>query len=535
MQVKVSEPSMCERTLEVTVGADQVEGAYQKAFTRAMKRLRLPGFRPGKVPAPMARKYIHDENLGTDVVEEVVPRAYSEALRQNNLQPIGQPRWELVQRERGKELIFKVSFEVKPQLDIQDYKGVQLKNEREEITEERVDAAIDELRNSQARVVDLEESRTLQEGDLALVDYRSTLDGEVVEGGAASNYLMEVKREHFIPGFVDQLIGLEPGQEKEFDITFPEDYPNAELAGKEVHFQFKLDRIKHRQLPEANDEFAKTVSPHQTIDALRADLRERLEAAVERRVREQVAIKIIDRLLTQVANEVVPKSLHQYRTQVELRRRLQQLEQAGLTMERYLQDRNVTQQQWVAEMSVMGMLESRVEILLESISRKEGLEPTEAEIDELMQVEARNRGVSVGQLQKAIDEEGNQPLIRYALLRAKVMDYLYDNAQVEFVPPGTPIEEPAPAEAPAEEKPKKKTSSKKAAEAAPAEEAPAEEAPVEEKPKKKAAAKKEAPAEEAPPAEEKPKKKAAPKKEAAEEAPAEQAKPKRASKKKTEE
>jgi trigger factor len=490
MQVIVSEPSMCERTLEVTVPPEQVEGAYQKAFSRAVKRLRLPGFRPGKVPIPMAKKYIGDENLGSDVVDEVVPKAYMEALKQNNLQPISQPRWELVQRERGKELIFKVSFEVKPQLPIENYKGVTLKNEREDITDERVEQSIDELRNSQAKVVDLAESRPLQENDLALVDYRSTLNGETVEGGAASNYLMEVKREHFIPGFVDQLIGLEAGQEKEFNITFPEDYPNADLAGKEVQFHFKLDRIKVRELPEATDDFAKAVSPHQSIDDLRKDIRERLEAAVERKVREQVAIKIIDKLLPQVSNEVVPRSLHQYRTQVELRRRLQQLEQAGLTSERYLQDRNLTQQQWVGEMSVMGMLESRVEILLESIARTEGLEPTDAEIEELMQVEAQNRNMSVAQLRQAIDQEGSNPLIRYALLRAKVMDFLYDNAQVEFVPPGTVIEEEqAPAldggeAAPTEEEKPKAKKSKKAAEEAPAEESAAEEKPKAKKAKK---------------------------------------------------
>ncbi len=528
MQVKVSESSPFERTLEVTVTVDQVEGAYQKAFGQAARRLRLPGFRPGKVPIPMAKKYISDEGLSNDVIDAVVPKAYEQALRQENLEPISQPKWELVQRERGKELIFKVSFEVKPVVEVQNYKGVKLKNEKEDISDETVANALDELRGHQSRVVDLEEDRELREGDLALVDYRSTLDGETVDGGAASNYLMEVRREHFIPGFVDNLVGCKKGEEKEFDITFPEDYPNQTLAGKLVHFHFNLHQIKTRELPEANDEFAKSISPHATIDELRKDIRERLEANAERKVREQVAIKIIDKLLTQVTNEMVPKSLHQYRTQVELRRRIQQIEQAGLTMERYLADRNVNQNMWIQELSVMGMLESRVEILLNSLAGKEELQPTDAEIEELLGVEAQNRGVSLNQLKAGIDKDGSEPLIRYALLRAKVMDFLFDNAEVEFVAVGTVIEEEAPAVE--EEKPKAKAKAKKADEEKAGEEGEAA------KPAKKARVAKEAEEGEA---EARPVKKAKePKAKADAEAPAdgeEKARPKRAPKKKTEE
>jgi len=512
MQVKVSESSPFERMLEVTVTVEQVEGAYEKAFGRAAKRLKLAGFRPGKVPIPMAKKYISDEGLSGDVVDEVVPKAYMEALRQENLKPISQPKWELVQRERGKDLIFKVSFEVKPVVEIEGYKGFELKNEREDITDENVEKALDELRGNQSRIVDFEGDRALEEGDLALVDYRSTLNGETVDGGAASNYLMEVQREHFIPGFVDNLVGTKKGEEKEFDITFPEDYPNQTLAGQLVHFHFNLHQIKTRELPAADDEFAKSVSPHPSIEELRKDIRERLEANSERKVREQVAIKIIDKLLSQVSQELVPKSLHQYRTQVELRRRIQQIEQAGLTMERYLADRGVGQQQWVDELSVMGMLESRVEILLNSLASKEDLLPTDAEIEELLEVEAKNRGVTLAQLKAGIDKEGSEPLIRYALLRAKVMDYLFDNAKVEFVPVGTVIEEPA--EEPKDDKKSKaKAKPKKADEEKPAEEGEAEAA--EAKPAKKAKEPKAAkPEAEKAEGEEKPKPKRAPKKKA---------------------
>lgn len=479
MQVKVSEASPFERTLEVTVDQKQVDTAYERAFGKAARRLALPGFRKGKVPVNLAKKYITDEGLSSDVVEDLVPQAYREALRQEKLQPISEPKWELVQRGRGKELIFKVSFEVKPVLEIKDYKGMAVKAERFDVTDQMVDEAIDEFRASQAKLVPVED-RPVQMGDVALVDYAGTMDGEPIEGGSAKDYLMEVKTENFIPGFVDNLVGMKAGEEKEFDITFPADYPATHLAGKEVHFKFNLHEVKEKQLPAVDDEFAKSVSQHETIDALRKDIRERLEANAERRVRERVAIKCIDKLLGQVAQESVPRSLHSWRTNVEIRRRLNEFSRMGVTLERYLADRKIDQQAWLQELAVMGMLESRVEVLLESIARAEGIDVSEEEMDQLFAVEAQNRGVSLAELHRSVDQEGSLPLIRYAVLRAKVMDFLFDNASITYVAPGESTDdEPAAEEKPAEEKsaaekPAKKKSAKTAKETDAAEPAAAE-------------------------------------------------------------
>lgn len=466
MKVIVSESSPSQRTLEVVLERERVEGAYQKAFGRAAKSLALPGFRRGKVPLHLAKKYITDDGLTNHVLEDLVPHAYHEALVQEKLRPISEPRWEVVQRERGKDLIFKVSFEIKPIIEIKDYKGLELRHEKPELEEAQIDSTLEELRTGQARLVTAPEGHALQEGDLAVVDYKSQTveDGDPVPGGSADKYLMELRRENFIPGFIDHLVGLKAGDGKEFDIVFPDDYPNPGLAGKNIHFTFQVHEIKLRELPDLNDDFAQAISSHDTLAALREDIQQRMAAQIERRLREQVAVKLIDRLLPQVAAEAVPQSMHQWRTRMELQRRLGELERAGVTVERYLEDRKTTKEKWMLELSVLGQLEARVEILTENLARQEGLEVTQDEIDTIIANEAHGRGQSAAELRAQVERDGSLEMVRYSMLRAKVMDMLFDNGKLDFVPVGTLTEEEAPAaEKPAEkekEAPAKATKAK---------------------------------------------------------------------------
>ena len=522
MQVKVSENSAYERTLEVVLDQTRVDSAYDNAFGKAARHLALPGFRRGKVPLNMAKKYISEDRLGGDVVDELVPSAYQRALAQEKLRPISEPKWELVQRQRGKELIFKVKFEVRPTLAIEDYKGVALKAEEFAVNDEHVDKAVGEALTSHATLVPVED-RGMQDGDSAYVDYIATVGGVEFEGGKAENSLLEMKKDNFIPGFVDRVVGLEPGQEREFDINFPDEYPNPELAGKEVHFKFKVRELKEKKTPDLTDETVKAFSGLETVDELKAEMRERLQANAERRARESVSMRIIQKLLTQVVDDSVPRSLFQWRTNVEIRRRLQELSRAGMSIEQYLATIKSDQQTWVNQQAVVGMMEARIQVLLESIADKEDLDVKEDELEQLFQVEAAQRGVTIEQLKKMLEQENSEEMVRYAILSAKVRDFLFENASITYVAPGVPLEdEPAP-EATPEAKPKSKG---KAKAEAPAEESAAAPAETEE-PKPKARAKK-AKTEEVPESEA-----AAPAAEA--EPEAEKPKPKRAAKKKTEE
>lgn len=512
MKVIVSESSPSQRTLEVVLEQERVENAYQKAFGRAAKGLALPGFRRGKVPLHLAKKYITDDGLTSHVLEDLVPHAYHEALAQEKLRPISEPRWDIVQRERGKDLIFKVSFEIKPVFEVKDYKGIELRHEKPELEADAVEKTLENLRGQQARVVPAPEGHALAELDLAVVDYHSTEieSGEEVAGGSADKYLMELRQENFIPGFVDNLVGLKAGDDKEFDIVFPDDYPNPGLAGKNVHFKFHVHETKLRQLPDLDDDFAKALSSHDTLAELKDDIQQRMEAQIDRRLREQVAVKMIDKLLPQIPAESVPQAMHQYRTRMELQRRLGELERAGVSMERYLEDRKISREKWMMELSVLGQLEARVEIMMENLARQEGLEVTQDELDLIISNEAHQRGQSAAELRAQVERDGTIEMVRYSLLRAKVMDMLFDNGKLEYVPVGTLAAEAEAA--PAAEKPEKAEKAEKAADKPAAEK--------ESKPKAKA---KKATAE---------KEEAAPKNEEAVEEEPKPAKAKRATKKK---
>lgn len=523
MQVKVSEDSLFERTLEVVLDQAKVDTAYDRAFGRAAKRLALPGFRRGKVPMTMAKKYITDEGLGSDVVEDLIPSAYHEALTQHKLSPISEPKWELVQRKRGQDLVFKVKFEVKPTIAIKDYKGIAIKAHDRTVAQDKIDAALLELRTAHATLVTAE-PRPVVAGDIGVVDYHATLNGEAFDGGHAENSLLELKPESFIPGFIDNIVGLEPGQEREFDITFPEGYGNKSLSGQLVHFTFKLRELKEKQLPEVDDEFAKKVSQAENVEGLMTMIRENLESQTERVAREDVSMRICRKLVAQVEEAHVPRSLLAWRTNQEIRRRLQELSRVGLTLEQYLANAGVTQDVWLQQMTQIGMAESRLQLLLESIGDAENLDVNNEELEQLFAIEAQQRGVSVDDLKGFVRKENSEEAIGYAILSAKVRDFLFDSANIEYVPVGTVLEEEeAPAADDASEKPAKgkakskaKTAEEPAAEAAPAEEskpkakkAKAEEPAAETKeaapaPKAKKAKAAEEPAAEAP-AEEKPK------------------------------
>ncbi|MFA9263102.1 MAG: trigger factor, partial [Undibacterium sp.] len=309
MKVTVTESSASERQIEVVVEAKRVEGAFQKAFKKNLREFALPGFRKGKVPPSMAQRYITDSGLVRDVIQDIVPKAFEEATKEQDLKPISQPEWDLVQNERGKDLIFKASFQISPILKIQDYNGLEVSQEKEDINEEHVQETLDRMRENHAYFENLTEDRGILEGDFATVDYTSSQNGEEIENGSVKNYLMEMKNENYIVGFVENLVGLKPGEQKSFDLTFPADYNNEQLAGETVTFHFTVHDIKVKKLPELDDEFAASHSAQDTLEALTTSSRERLEEGTKKQADGQAVTQIVKTLLEQVAEDDIPVQL----------------------------------------------------------------------------------------------------------------------------------------------------------------------------------------------------------------------------------
>jgi trigger factor len=481
MKVTVIEQSASERQMEVVVDAQRVEGAFQKAFKKNLKEFALPGFRRGKVPASMASRYITDSGLIRDVIEDIVPKAFEQATREQNLQPISQPEWDLVQNERGKDLIFKASFLVSPILKITDYDGLEIQQEKEEITDEHVQETLEKMRENHAYFENLPADHGIQEGDFATVDYTSSQNGEEIEGGSVKNYLMEMRNENYILGFVDNLLGLKAGDQKSFDITFPEDYNNQQLANETVTFHFTVHDVKAKRLPELDDEFAASHSEKDTIAELKASIRERLEDGVKRQADGQAVTQIVKTLLEQVGEDAIPLQLRQSHSQRAIRGRMYEMAQRGISLEQLLAARGVSQEDWIKEMMGVGLFEARLEVLYRSVARAEGITVTPDEIDDVIVAEAPQHKLKPKQLKAQMQKNGTIEMLEYNLLMDKVQTFLLSKAQVTYVKPG----EGTPEETSAQDKPKKSSKPKKA-EAAPEEAEATEEA----KAKKPAKAKK---------------------------------------------
>lgn len=492
MKVTVVEHSPSERQLEVVVEAARVEGAFQKAFKKNLKDFALPGFRRGKVPAAMAQRYITDSGLVRDVIEDIVPKAFEEATREQDLQPISQPEWDLVQNERGKDLIFKASFQVSPILKIKDYDGLAVRQEKEEITEEHIQETLEKMRENHAYFENLDSDRGIEPNDFATVDYTSSQDGEEIEGGSVKNYLMEMKNDNYIPGFVDNLVGVKAGESKSFDITFPADYNNEQLAGETVTFHFTVHDIKKKVLPELDDEFAASHSEKDTIAELKESIRKRLEDGVKRQADGQAVTQIVKTLLEQVSEEAIPVQLRQQHSQRAIRSRMYEMAQRGISLEQILAARGVSQEDWIKEMMGVGLFEARLEVLYRSIARAEKMTVSSKEVDDVIAAEAPSHKLKPKQLKAQMQKNGSIEMLEYNLLMDKIQKLLLEKAKITYIKPGETVEEePKKAKAkkseePAEEadKPKKASKAKKSEE--PAEETRAEEG----KAKKPAKAKK---------------------------------------------
>ncbi len=435
MQVTVTEKSPIERTLEVTIAKDVVEQAYEAAFRSATRHLSLPGFRKGKVPAVMARRHITDDSLAGTVLEDLLPRAFTEALDQENLEPLSEPNWDIVEKSRGQDMVFKATFEVLPTVEIKDYKNLEITQERPEIGEAQVEQVVERMRQGQAELLSVEEERGLQEGDIALVDFQSFENGQPLPRGNAENFPMELTPGNFVAGFLDNLCGMKAGEERDFAVDFPEEYASKDLAGKHVDFHFHLREIKIRRLPELDDAFAQAVSDCQTVEALRAQILERMTSQVQHEAEHGVADQIFQKLSEQITPAMVPPSLVVRQARRFTASVAQDLERRNQTLQGMLKQQGRSEEDWTRQAMNIGFGEAVMEILIHSLARQEGLEATEEDLDPHIEQEAARTRQSVSGVRRRMEEEGSVDLLKAHIVRHKVMHAVVDAAKVTYVPP----------------------------------------------------------------------------------------------------
>lgn len=401
LQVEKLEHNMAKLTIEV--GADEVEKAIQAAYLKQRGKLSIPGFRKGKVPRQMIEKMYGVEIFYEDAINRMIPTAYSQAYDECGLDIVSQPEVDVVQMEKGKPFIFTAEVATKPEVTLGEYKGLKVDKVPVEVTAEDVEAEIKRELERNARTVEVTD-RSVQKDDMVTLDYEGFVDGEAFEGGKGTDYPLTIGSGAFIPGFEDQLIGAEIGQEVEVNVTFPEQYHSKELAGKEAVFKCTVHTIKEKELPELDDEFASDVSECETLAEYRQEVEKKLTERKQTQAREQIEDQAVDQAAENAQMDIPQPMIDLQVRQMEddMGYRLQM---QGMTKEMYFQMTGLTEDRMKQDMEAQAVKTIRTRLVLEAVAKAENIVVSEERLEEELKKMAETYGREVEALKGQMGEK----------------------------------------------------------------------------------------------------------------------------------
>ena len=366
--------------LTINVPADEFEAAVEKVFKRESKKITIPGFRKGKAPRAFVEKYYGEQVFYEDAINLVYPYALESAVEEAGLKLIEDHiGFDLLESGKGKDLLFKVTVTTYPEVTIEGYKGIEIVKKPVEVTEEDIDAELVKVQDRNSRMVTVED-RAAQNGDTVEIDFEGFVDGVAFEGGKAENFNLTLGSGQFIPGFEDQVVGHNTGDEFDVNVTFPEDYHAEELKGKAAVFKIKLHEIKAKELPEIDDDFIKDISEFDTVEAYRADVREKLTAARQKQADNDADNQLIDALIEKLQGEI-PEAMYQNRINDDIREFSYRLQSQGLDLKTYMQYTGMDEKSIRDSFKPQAERQVKVRLALEKIAELENIVPTEEEIE----------------------------------------------------------------------------------------------------------------------------------------------------------
>ncbi len=454
----------------VEVGAEEFEAAVAKAYAKARNKLSIPGFRPGKAPRKMIEKLYGAGVFYSDAVDIALPEAYTQAVSTSGLDVVGYPDIEIVDDKIDENgFTFKATVAVYPEVKLGQYKGLTAEKEDVKVSADDVKERLNEMAERNARLVSVD--RKAKKGDIAVIDFEGFDNGTAFEGGKGENYELELGSGSFVPGFEEQVIGMKAGEEKDLDITFPEDY-HKDLAGKKVVFHVKAKEIKCKELPKLDDDFAKDVSEYDTLkelkDSIKREITEQREQAAKYAFENAVMEKVAEGIECDIPDAMIDEQCARFLEEFK-----QRLQSQGIPYDQYCKMTNMDEQKFMAEGREPATRQVRMDLAVGAVIKEEKLDVTDEEVEKQYTDLAEKYGMDVSELKKYLDVMS----VRTQLLRDKAVDLVVSSAKAEK-------KKPAKEEAEGEEKkPAKKTAKKADAEG-------------EEKPAKKTAAKKSAKKEE---------------------------------------
>ncbi|MHB2016772.1 MAG: trigger factor [Candidatus Xenobia bacterium] len=427
MKATISSPAEYLRTVEVTVEQDQVNQSYDKVLGLAAREMAVPGFRKGKAPRHLVERHIRREYLQQSVLEDVGLKAYQEAIKENNISPLTNPDVEWVQFEKGKEMVFRATVQVKPEIPVPEFKAHTVKVPRTEVTSSDVDEVLSAEQMKRQRMVTVDEDRPLEKGDLANVNFESWIGEEPVPGGKAEGFLIELNDELFIPGFVDHLLGLKKDEEKRFTVHFPAEYKNPALADKDVTFNFKILEIKKRELPDLDDEFAREASRYTSMAELKAAIQEQLVSDLHTSIGNKVIDQLVDESKLALPGAMIGQTMANI-----VRDWDKQLQQMGTNLGQFMQARRISSEQLQEELRPRAERVARAELIVESIAKSENITVCDDEVEKEIDRFARMTNQDPTLVKETMEQEGTATYVRENLLRRKVLHRIYEETRVEL-------------------------------------------------------------------------------------------------------
>lgn len=413
----VEELSQTKKRLRIEIPRDVVEKEISNAYSKLNRKVQVPGFRPGHVPRQILEKR-YSKNIEAEVIERLIPDYYLRSIRESGFSPVDNPTFEgKITVKEGAPINFEATVEVKPVIDIGGYEGIEIEKRSYEVSEEEVERALKHFQESHARLEPYEESHQIEKGDFCVISFEGFLGDKPIEGATAHDYILEVGSQVLIPGFEEHLIGLQKGEKKDITVTFPEDYRDKNLAGKEARFNVDVKEVKKKVVPELDDELAKDLGENSLAD-LHALAREGLEKdkkrMAERDQKEQIIKKIIESHSFETPSSMVERELS-YMIQ---ERKMQAL-QGGGTLEGFDEGK------LGAEMRNFAIERVKASLILEVIGKKEGISASDEDLNKRIDEIAARLHERPEEIKKVyISRDGSLDNLRYKIYSEKVLDFL---------------------------------------------------------------------------------------------------------------
>ncbi|MHA6485177.1 trigger factor [Paenibacillus sp. strain BS8-2] len=414
-------------SIDVEVGADKVSGALDQAFKKVAAKVNVPGFRKGKVPRGIFESRFGVESLYQDAIDILLPEAYTAAVQENELQPVDRPEIDVTQFAKGQAFKFIAKVTVKPEVTLGEYKGLEIEAVSSEVTEEEVAAELERLQQRHAELTVVEEGAA-ENGDISVIDFDGYVDGEQFEGGFSERYSLELGSNSFIPGFEEQVVGMQLGDFKDVEVTFPEEYHAEHLAGKPAVFKVKLHELKRKALPALDDEFAKDVSEFDTLEEYKQDLKAKLLERKEKEADQAREVAVVDKA-TAAAEVEIPDAMIVTETDYMVKDFENRLRMQGMNMDLYYQFSGQNEEALRGQMRSDAEKRVRNNLVLEAIASAEGFEAGEEELVAELENLSKQYNRPAEELRDIFEKNGNISNLQEDILLRKTIKFLLDNSK----------------------------------------------------------------------------------------------------------